>query len=109
VVSIVEAAAYCSKSLSRIGLDVLGLLRPVVSTAVKCLFQRHVQQAVTLFLSSTEAHKWVAMPVSQRPRASSGEESGEVFDVLTEAYSLMSHPPLAVLVNGVCCYIALHW
>ena len=97
--SVLEAALYCSKSLARIGLSLDGFLGPAVAAAVQALFRQQAAHAVAMFASATDAHKWVAMPVAQRPAQGGGE--GDAPDLLAEAYSLMSHPPLAVLVNAV--------
>lgn len=105
--SVLEAALYCSRSLARIGVGLEGFLGPVVASAVSALFRQQAAHAVAMFVSSTDAHKWVAMPVVQRRGADDDAGDADAPDLLAEAYPLMSHPPLAVLVNAV--RPCVHW
>ena len=98
-----EAAAYAGRSLARVGLDISALLGPAASAAVRALLQRQLALAAAMFLAAVDAHRWVVMPVAAhkaRPDAQGGEGDGGAA-VLEAAQGLLSHPPLAVLVNAV--------
>jgi hypothetical protein len=99
LVSVLEAASYAGRSLARVGLDFRPHLGCAVSAAARSLLRHHLAMATAMFYSSVESHKWVAMPVAPQ-KAERGVE-GDSGGVLTSAHSLMSHPPVAVLVNAV--------
>lgn len=74
------------------------LLAPAIDAAVQALLHRHLSLVVAMFMSATDAHKWVAMPVAQQ-RTEAADDELEA--LLNSAYGLISHPPLAVFVNAV--------
>lgn len=99
--SVLEACAYAGRSLARVGLDLRPLLEPAVTSAVRALLQRNLAHAGALFCSSLESHKWVAMPLAQ-PKGGEARAPGDPGEaLLRRAHGLLSHPPLAVLLNGV--------
>jgi hypothetical protein len=75
-----------------------GLLAPAIAATVQALLHRHLSLVVAMFMSATDAHKWVAMPVVQQRTEAA---DNEVEALLRAAYGFMSHPPLAVFVNAV--------
>lgn len=104
--AVLEAAAYAGRSLARVGLDISALLAHATSAAVRALLQRQLALAAAMFLAAVDSHRWVVMPVAAgkaRPEAASGGGNGADGGaaVLEAAQGLLSHPPLAVLVNAV--------
>lgn len=67
--SITEHATYCGASLSRVGLDLTGLLQRPLEERTLALFVSHLSSAVEAFSSRLEAHKWVLMPAPMLAKA----------------------------------------
>lgn len=62
------------------------------------------QAASTTFLLTLDAHKWLAMPsaAAARPRRTPAQSpDAPADDLASPPYSLMDHPPLALLTNGL--------
>lgn len=79
---------------------------PVFAQCVLSLFSQGVSAAVAAFATSLANYKWLRVPVAQRKPAvptdsASGAVRSAADDQLAAAHSLLEHPPIAVLVNGV--------
>lgn len=96
LLGVLEAAMYCGKSLARVGLDLRALLATPFSNAVHAALRNNLAVVVALFQCATEAHKWVAMPVTRRQT----QEDADATDV-SGTHGLLCHPPLAVFMNAV--------
>jgi hypothetical protein len=113
--AVLEHVSYCGTSLSRVGLDLSGLLQPVAQAVAVQLFSGSLAAAVEGFQTRLDSHKWVPLPapVLGKARAAAaaaaGGEGGGGADGsrgaggedLAPPYVLMEHVPLAVFTNGV--------
>jgi hypothetical protein len=121
--AVLEHVTYCGTSLSRVGLDLSGLLQPVAQAVAVQLFSGSLAAAVEGFQTRLDSHKWVPLPApvlgkarAAAAAAAGGEGGGGSADGsggaagggrgpegedLAPPYVLMEHVPLAVFTNGV--------
>mmetsp|Transcript_6975 Transcript_6975/g.17818 ORF Transcript_6975/g.17818 Transcript_6975/m.17818 type:complete len:283 (+) Transcript_6975:1115-1963(+) len=108
--SVLEHCMYCGNSLGRIGLDFRCLLVPLFESAVTDLFKKRMKSAVTLFGAMLDNYKWPNVGLSAGAKGGKGNGSNDDANGNGDngsksgtgpPYSLMQHPPLAVLANTV--------
>ena len=97
--SVFEHCMYCGMSLGRIGLDFRCLLVPVFEDAVVKLFRKHTKNALSIFGSMLANYKW-PKGAGERRDARERRDAGTASSA-GPPYSLMQHPPLAVLTNSI--------
>lgn len=95
---ILEQCMYCAMSLGWVGLDFRGLLPSLFEASVHNLFVRNMAATVENFQLVLDSHRWVPLPSVGLASKGNNEDSQ---DDMAPPYSLMEHPPLAILVNGV--------
>eukprot|EP00798_Chlamydomonas_sp_ICE-L_P001568 gene1568-32954_t len=75
--SVLEHCMYCGSSLSRVGLDFQGLLHPLFEECALHLFAQHLSNAVDVFNTKLESHKWVHLPGQMLARGGRGGAAAE--------------------------------
>ena len=92
---VMEQCAYCGASLGRVGLDFRPLLGPLFGASAQRVVVTSLNNALDTFDRSLAHHRWTA-PQPQ-PAAAGGARDGDG----GPPASLLAHPPVAVLLNGL--------
>lgn len=98
--SVLEHAMYCGMSLGRMGLDFRALLPPLFDAAVLAVFRRVLAVSLDRCLTALATHRWTTVGRDRRPPGGPGAPADGA-DEGAPPMSLMEHPPLAMLANGV--------
>ena len=99
--SVFEHCMYCGMSLGRIGLDFRGLLVGLFENAVVSLFEKHTQNALSIFGSMLANYKWPKVSGTEIVDGAGSKEDSKKDGAAGPPYALMQHPPLAILVNSI--------
>lgn len=96
LLSLLESSMYCGMSLGRVGLDFRIILISIFEPCILDLFKAKLDEALAVFSTHLETHRWVTSPSKDVSTVSSNGS----LDTASPPLDLAQHLPLALFVNG---------
>eukprot|EP00727_Mastigamoeba_balamuthi_P013266 m51a1_g8562 Conserved oligomeric Golgi complex subunit 8 (1256) ;mRNA; f:176262-180725 len=108
IASLLDQCMYTGQSLGRVGLDLRGLVAPVFTARIACMFDTSLASAAAQFRSALASYRFLRSPwasaTSPPPsplRPLSPQSPAIASSARAPPMRLLDYPPLAVLTNGV--------